>query len=31
MNEQRPKPPAEDPLHEKEIFAIEAAVVGMIH
>ena len=31
MNEQPPKPPLEDPLQEKEIFATEAAVVGMIH
>ena len=31
MNEQPPKPPLEDPLHEKEIFATEVAVVGMIH
>jgi hypothetical protein len=31
MNEQPPKPPLEDPLHEKEIFASEVAVVGMIH
>ena len=31
MNEQPPKPPLEDPLHEKEIFATEVAFVGMIH
>jgi len=31
MNEQPSKPPLEDPLHEKEIFATEVAVVGMIH
>ena len=31
MNERPPKPPLEDPLHEKEIFATEVAVVGMIH
>ena len=31
MNEQPPKPPLEDPLHEKKIFATEVAVVGMIH
>ena len=31
MNEQPPKPPLEDPLHEKEIFASEVAVIGMIH
>ena len=31
MNEQPPKPPLEDLLHEKEIFASEVAIVGMIH
>jgi hypothetical protein len=31
MNEQPPKPPLEDPLHEKEIFASDVAVVGMIY
>ena len=31
MNEQPPKPPLEDPLHEKAIFASEVAVIGMIH
>ena len=31
MDEQPPKPPLEDPLHEKEIFASEVAVIGMIH
>jgi hypothetical protein len=27
MNEQPSKPPLEDPLHEKEIFASEVAVI----
>jgi hypothetical protein len=31
MVERQTKPPLEDPLHEREIFASEVASVGLVH
>jgi len=31
MVEHQPKPPLEDPLHEREIFASEVVSVGTVH